>query len=75
MRNFNHHLNSDPEPNLIEITTNNIHIKPITDLRGGSIASGMKIKISGYNLEEILCCLLDDYGEEEILNKIKELEL
>ena len=61
------------DPNSLSLLVDNIDIKPFAQMENGMIEDGIIVKIGRYNLEDLLCQLLDDYGEDAIINKIKEL--
>ena len=66
-------LRKGTEPNALEILVNKIELKPFSKMRGGMIDDGIIIKLSFYDLENVLSQMLDDYGETELINRIKKL--
>ena len=67
-------LHKGLDPNSLEILVNNIEINPFSQMKSGIIESAIIIKISQYHLEDLLIQLLDDYGYEYLINKIRSLE-
>ena len=61
------------DSNLIELLVDNIEINSRAEIRAGILYSSIHIKISQYNLDNLLSQVLEDYGKEYIINKIKEL--
>jgi hypothetical protein len=61
------------EPNLLRLKIADPKISPFADMNGGVIRSGMIIEMPQYNLDDVLCQLLEDYGSEHIINRINEL--
>jgi hypothetical protein len=62
------------EPNSLELLVSNIDLKPFSIMKGGMIEDGIIVKFGLYNLEDVLIQMLDDYGEEELIKRIKALE-
>jgi hypothetical protein len=62
------------EPNSLELLVSNIDLKPFSIMKGGMIEDGIIVKFGIYNLEDVLIQMLDDYGEEELIKRIKALE-
>jgi len=67
-------LRKGTEPNLIEVLVDNVDIKPFSRMKNGMIEDGMVVKIQRYNLENVLFQMLDDYGQDELIKRIKSLE-
>ena len=67
-------LRKGNEPNLLRLVVDEVDIVPFSQMRKGMIEDGIILKMSRYNLEDLLIQLLDDYGEEELIRRIKELE-
>jgi len=67
-------LQKGNEPNLMELLIENIEIKPFARVNNGMIEDGIIIKFGRYNLENILCQMLDDYGEDELIKRIKAID-
>lgn len=61
------------EPNLLRIVVDEIEIKPYSKVRGGQIDDGIIIQFTRYNLEQVLCQMIEDYGAEKLIQKIKQL--
>jgi len=61
------------DTNLLELIVDNIDITPVSQLRRGDLRAGVKIKISSYNIDNLLCQIIDDYGEDNIIERIKNL--
>lgn len=51
----------------LELLTEEIQILPSS--------RGVYFKITGYNLTDLMAQLLEEWGDEKILQKIKDLEL
>jgi hypothetical protein len=62
------------EANLLEILVDNVDIKPFSEIKRGMLDDGIVLKFGRYNLDDVLCQMLDDYGEDELINRIKALE-
>lgn len=67
-------LKKGTEPNALQILVDNVDLKPYSEMKRGMIEDGIIIKISRYNLEDVLCQMLDDYGENELIKRINELK-
>jgi hypothetical protein len=67
-------LSKGTEPNLLKLLVGRAEIRPFSMMKGGMIEDGIIIRISQYNLEDILLQMLEDYGEEELIKRIKELD-
>ena len=61
------------EPNLLRLKIADPKISPFADINNGCVRSGMIIEMPQYSLDDVLCQLLEDYGEEVIIKRIKEL--
>lgn len=61
------------ELNALQLLIDNIEIKPCAKMQYGMIEDGFIIKFSKYNLESVLCQMIDDYGQDELIKRIKEL--
>lgn len=66
-------LNFGHEPNLLRLKIADPKIAPFADINNGFIRSGMIIEMPQYNLDDVLCQLLEDYGSEHIIKRINEL--
>ena len=60
-------LTKPNENNPLELLTDEVQVLPSS--------KGVYLKIIGYNLTDIMAQLLEQYGDDKILQKIKELEL
>jgi len=67
-------LRKGNEPNALQILVDNVDLKPYSQMKSGIIDDGIILKIGRYNLEDILCQMMDDYGEEELIKRIKALD-
>ena len=67
-------LKKGTEPNALELIVDNVDIKPYSKMKNGMIEDGVVLKFSKYNLEDVLCQMLDDYGQDELIKRIKALE-
>ena len=70
MRNFK----KGTEPNLLEILVDEVELKPFAKMNSGIIEDGIIIKTFKYDLDSVLVQMLEEYGEEELINRIKKLE-
>lgn len=61
------------DPNSLKLKVNNIQITPDARVRGGIIEDAVIVKISRYNLDDLLVQLIEDYGEEMIIKRMSEL--
>ncbi len=61
------------DANLLRLKVSDPTIKPFADVNNGCVRSGMIIEMPQYNLDDVLCQILEDYGEEAIIKRIKEL--
>lgn len=57
------------DSNVLEILVDSIEIKS----QANSREHGICIKFDMYNLDNVLCQMLDDYSEDELIQKIKAL--
>lgn len=48
-------------------------ISPAYEYNNGVVTAGFLIEMPQYSLNDVLCQLLEDYGEEAIIKRIKEL--
>jgi len=60
-------------PLFLSIIVDTIDIKPYSEVKRGSIEQGLEVKITHYNLEDLLCQMLEDYGNDELIRGIKEI--
>jgi hypothetical protein len=67
-------LHKGNDANSLRLLTDNIELQPTADMKKGMIDAGVIVKISRYNLDDLLCQMLEDYGEEVLIAKIKSLE-
>jgi hypothetical protein len=68
-------LRKGNDPNLMSVLVDNIYIKPFSRMNSGMIEDGVIVKFGGYNLDDVLCQMLDDYGEDVLISRIKSLEI
>jgi hypothetical protein len=61
------------DANLLRLKIENPTIKPFATMDSGCVRHGMIIEMPQYNLDDLLCQILEDYGEEAIIKRIKEL--
>ena len=61
------------DANLLTLKIRHPVIKPYAEMRGGMINTGIIIEMAGYSLDDVLVQLLEDYGDEKIIQRIKEL--
>jgi len=66
-------LTKGNEPNLLKLIVDEIEIKPYSQIKSGNLEDGLMVKISRYNLENLLCQMIDEYGEDVLIEKIKSL--
>lgn len=62
------------EPNSLEILVHDIDIKSYGDIRNGVLYSDILLKFGMYDLDDVLIQMLEDYGEEKLIARIKGLE-
>lgn len=67
-------LRKGTEPNSLRILVDGVELKPFSQMKCGMIDDGIILKFGMYNLEDVLCQMLEDYGEEELIKRIKSLE-
>lgn len=67
-------LRKGRDPNHMTLMVDSVEINPYAKMVRGMIEDGIVIKFSRYNIEDLLCQLLEEYGDEEIIKKIKDLE-
>lgn len=67
-------LRKGNESNLLRILVDNIDIKSFAQMNGGMIDASIIIKFSRYNLDDVLCQMLEDYGEDELIKRIKGID-
>jgi len=68
-------LSIGKDANCLEIIVPEIDVKPHAIMRGGMIESGIILKIHCYHLKDVLTQMLEDYGEEKIINTIVKFSL
>lgn len=61
------------DANLLRLKVANAKITPAYELNNGIVTAGFMLEMPQYNLDDVLCHLLDDYGEEALIKRIKEL--
>lgn len=66
-------LQEGSDPNSLTILVEDIEIKPYSRMRSGVIKSFVIVKIPQYNLDNVLCQMVEDYGEDQLINRIKSL--
>ena len=57
------------DANMLEILVDSVEIKS----QANSREHGVCIKLDTYNLDNVLCQMLDDYSEDELIKRIKAL--
>ena len=60
--------------NMLKLVVDRFKADHHAEIRRGVIDSGIIITINNYNVEDVLIQMLEDYGEEFIINKIKSIE-
>ena len=63
-------LNPANESNSLKLVTRGATINPFS----ARMYNGVEIRLEGYNTDDLLRQLLDEYGEEELIKKIKKLQ-
>jgi|KBSSwiStaDraftv2_1062776.scaffolds.fasta_scaffold3931426_1 hypothetical protein len=66
-------LSFGQDANLLRLKIADPVIKPHAEMINGCVYSAMIIEMPRYSLDDVLCQLLDDYGEEKIIERIKQL--
>jgi len=66
-------LRKGNEPNALRILVNGVDLKPFAQMQGGMIVDGIILNFGMYDLDDVLNQMLDDYGEEELIKRIKAL--
>lgn len=61
------------DANYLRLKIADAKVSPTYELNNGVITAGFLIEMPQYSLNDVLCQLLDDYGEEAIIKRIKEL--
>lgn len=61
------------EPNFLKLLVRSLELKPHSNMRGGVIEDAIHIRFSNYNIDNLLCQLIEEYGEEKLIDKIKAL--
>lgn len=67
-------LRKGTDPNQLELLVDNIESRPHATVRSGLVEAGIIVKINRYNLDNLLHQMLEDYGEEHIIQRISELK-
>lgn len=67
-------LRKGNDPNILKLAVETLDIKPDVILRGGLMETSLIISFTHYSIDDLLCQLLDEYGEEELNKKIKSLQ-
>ena len=62
------------EANRMQLLVDDVEITSTAEIRGGLLESGIVIKFGKYNLEDVLCQMIDDYGAERLIGTIKSLD-
>lgn len=62
------------DPNSLTLAVDNIQIESDVIMINGIMNPSIIIKISKYNLQDLLVQLLEDYGEEKLIEEIKKLD-
>lgn len=62
------------DPNSLTLAVDNIQIESDVIMINGVMNPSIIIKISKYNLQDLLVQLLEDYGEEKLIEEIKKLD-
>lgn len=61
------------DANLLRLKIRCPIIKPYAEMRGGMINTAIIVEMAGYNLDDVLVQIIEDYGDEKIIQRIKEL--
>lgn len=64
-------LRKGTESNVLHLVVEDLDIKPYADIRFGT---GLELKLSRYNIEDLLIQLLEEYGEEGLIKRIKAID-
>lgn len=67
-------LKKGSDANSLQLLVDNVDLKPFSQMKSGIIEDGILIKFGRYNLDDLLCQILEDYGEDEIIERIRTLE-
>jgi hypothetical protein len=67
-------LRKGTEPNVLRILSDNIDIIPHATARNLLLNAGLIVTINKYNLEDVLLQMLEDYGETELIERIRKLQ-
>lgn len=62
------------DTNSLQLLVDDVEISSTAKLTGGVLESGIVIKFGKYNLEDVLCQIIDDYGVERLIDIIKSLD-
>lgn len=62
------------EPNLLKLAVRKIEIESHSLMVSGIIEEGVIITFSQYDCNDLLVQMLEDYGEEELIKRIKALD-
>lgn len=67
-------LRKGNEPNALEILVDDVDLKPFAQMKSGIIDSGIILKFHRYDLENVLTQMVEDYGADELIKRIKGIE-
>jgi hypothetical protein len=59
---------------MMKVLVSDIKLESWSRMRGGMIEDGVIVELSRYNLNDVLCQMLEDYGEDELIKRIKALD-
>ncbi len=66
-------LRKGTEPNSLKILVDNLELDSHCRMENGVMSSGIILKFGRYNLSDVLCQMIDDYGEDELIKRINAL--
>ena len=61
------------EPNLLYAWVEDVEISSKVRIARGVTESGVLLKMHRYNLDDMLVQMIEDYGEENLIKRIKSL--
>ena len=67
-------LRKGNEQNTLKILINSFNVEAYSKVHAGMIDDGIILRFGMYNLDDVLTQMLEDYGDEELIKRIKLIE-
>lgn len=66
-------LRPSNDSNQLTFAVTSIELKPNAEMIGGVISDSIIVTVGQYNLQDLLCQMIEDYGEDKLIEIITSL--